>query len=91
MVSNLIFSYSGQFFILPVHAFAVCDLGSVAGALAGKDWGKKVIEYLSLLRILRNQVSRFLPERAHIFPSLPFITGVPLEAFLVALDVTGQI
>jgi len=36
MVLNLIFSYSGQF-ILPVPAFAVCELGGVAGALAGED------------------------------------------------------
>jgi len=33
MVLNLIFSYSGRFFILLVPAFAFCDLGSVAGAL----------------------------------------------------------
>ena len=86
MVSNLIFSYSGRFFILLVPAFDFDDLGGVAGALPGEDWGKKVIEYLSLLRIPGNQVSCFLPERAHIFPSLPFITNVPIESFLVALD-----
>ena len=53
--------------------------------------GKKVVEYLSFLHILGNQVSRFLPERAHIFPSLPVITNIPIEAFLVVLDVPGQI
>jgi len=37
MVWNLIFSYSGQFFTLPVSAFAICSLGGVAGALAGDD------------------------------------------------------
>ncbi|GAB0180970.1 calpain-5 [Grus japonensis] len=37
MVSNLIFSYSGWFFILPVPAFAFCDLGGVARALASED------------------------------------------------------
>ncbi|PKU40619.1 obscurihypothetical protein [Limosa lapponica baueri] len=30
MVSNLTFSYSGQYLILQVLAFAVCDLGGVA-------------------------------------------------------------
>jgi len=33
----------------------------------------------------------FLPGRVHIFPSSPFITDIPIEAFLVALDVPGQI
>ena len=91
MVSNLISFCSGRFFILPVPAFDVCDLGGVAGALASEDWGKKVIEYFNLLHVLGNQVSYFLPERAHIFHSPPFITDVPTEAFLFALDVRGQI
>jgi len=34
LVSNLVFSYSGWFFILPVPAFAFCNLGGVARALA---------------------------------------------------------
>ena len=84
------FSYSGQFFILLVLAFASCDLGSVAGALASEDWDKKDVEYLSLLHIPGNQVSHFLLERAHSFPSLPFITDMPREVFLVALDVPDQ-
>ena len=37
MVSNLVFSYSGRFFILPVPALAVCNLSGVAGALAAED------------------------------------------------------
>ena len=36
----MIFSYSGQFFILPDPAFAICDFGGGAGALASEDWGK---------------------------------------------------
>lgn len=55
MVSNLSFSYSGLFTILPVLAFLFCDLGSVLGALAGQDRGREVIEYFSLLHILGNQ------------------------------------
>ena len=53
-------------FILPIPAFAICNLGNVAGAPTSEDWGKKVIEYLSLLHILGNQVSCFLLERAHM-------------------------
>jgi len=49
------------------------------------------MEYLGVLHILGNQVSCSLPERAHLLPSLPFIPGVPTQAFLVALDVPGQI
>ena len=41
MVLNLIFSYSEWFFTLPVAAFAFCDLGDVAGALAGEDLRQK--------------------------------------------------
>jgi len=52
MVLSLIFSYSGRFFILPIPACVVCYLGSVAGALVGEDLGKKVIEFLSLLKYL---------------------------------------
>jgi len=51
----------------------------------------KVIECLSLLYILGNQVSRFLPEVAYIFLGLPFITSVPTEASFVAFDIPGQI
>lgn len=47
--------------------------------------------YLSLLHVPGNRVSRFLPERVHIVPSLPFITNVPIEALLVALNAPGQI
>ena len=43
-----------------------------------------------LLCIQVNQVLHFLLKRAHIFPSLAFITDVPTEAFLVALDVPSR-
>ena len=38
-----------------------------------------------------HQVSRFLPEKAHFFPSLRFGTTVLIETFLVALDIPGHI
>jgi len=37
MLSNLIFSYNGQFVILPGPAVAISDLGGMAGELADKD------------------------------------------------------
>jgi len=37
MVLNLVLSYSGRIFILPVLAFAFCNLGGVAGELASED------------------------------------------------------
>jgi len=52
---------------------------------------KKVIEDLSLLHIPGNWVSYFLPERVHIFFSLPFITDIPIETLLDALDFPGQL
>lgn len=57
----------------------------------GEDQGKRVAEYVKLLHILGAHVSHFLPERVHIFPSLPFVTEVPTEALFVALDVPGQV
>ena len=52
MVSDLTFSCSGRFAILPVPAFAICNLGSVAGALAGEHWGKKVISISQVAMLL---------------------------------------
>ena len=63
----------------------------MAGAFASEDSGKKVVEHLSLLHTLSNQVSYLFPGRAHIFPSLPFIADVAIEAFFVAFDILGQI
>lgn len=37
------------------------------------------------------RASCFLAERTHIFLSIPFITDVPKEAFLLAFDVPDQI
>lgn len=91
MVSDMTFSCTGRFFVLPVLAFVICNLGGVAAALAGKGWSKKVTAYLSFLHNPGNQVSHFFQERVHIFSSLPFITKVPTEGCVVALDVPGQI
>lgn len=85
MVLKVIF-YSGLFFIPSDPGFTCsCNVGCVARAVAGKVWGKIVVEYLSLLYI------HFFLERAHIFSSLPFITDMPLETYLDTLDVPGQI
>lgn len=54
-----------QFFIFPIPVLTFYDLGSVVGAFAGEDWGKK-IEYLSLLYVLHNQLFQIPPERSHI-------------------------
>lgn len=45
------------------------------------------MEYLGLCTAPGNQVSCFLQERAHMFPSIPFAIEALAEAFLVALDV----
>lgn len=89
MFPNLILSSRRWFLILPVPS--ACALGSVAGEQVGGDQGKKVINYLRLLHVLGNQVSHLLLERAHIFPRLPFIPDVPIETFLLAPDVSGQV
>lgn len=52
---------------------------------------KKDIEYLSLPHIPGNKVSHFLLKRSYIFSSFPFIAYIPIEAFLAALHVPGQI
>lgn len=78
-------------FILLVPAFAFSDRGGVTERLAGKGWGKKDFEYLSLLHSPGNQVSYSLLERSYIFSSFSFITNVSVEAFLSALHVPTQI
>lgn len=90
MVSELIVSYSRWFFILPIPTFAFCNSGSGVGTPVGERQGKKVVDCLNLLYILGGHVSHFLPERVHIFPSVLFITEVPTEALLVALNIPGQ-
>lgn len=85
-------SYNVWFFILPVPVFAFCNLDGEVGALVGENCGKKkIIDYLSLIHIPRNQASHFLPERTHIFHSLLSITSIPLEASLAAFVVPGQV
>lgn len=71
--------------ILPVHAFAFWDSGYVARLLDSEDWGKIIIEYLSLLHIAADQVSHFLLDGAHNFFNLPFITDVPELCLSIAL------
>lgn len=78
-------------FILLVPSSAFCDRGSVTGGLVDEDWGKKNIEYPSLLHIPSNQVSDFLLVRSFIFSRFLFITTVPIEASLAALHVPDQI
>lgn len=56
-----------------------------------KTDAKNVIQYLSLVHILGSQVSHFLLEGVHIFPSLSLIIVIPIDASLVALNVPGQI
>jgi len=82
MVSDLFFTYSRQIFLLPVLPFAFCSLGGLARVLPGENWGKEATDHLSFLYICHDQVSSFLPERAHIFPGLLFITYI-LKNFLL--------
>lgn len=88
---NLILSDSGlRIFTLPVPALAFPDLGGLAGELAIDGRGTEVIENLSLLHVQGSQVSRFLPERAHIIPGLSFVGNIPMEALPIVLDIPGQ-
>lgn len=47
-------------------------------ALASEGWGKKALEYLSLLHIAGDHVFHILLERAHNFPRLPLISDVAI-------------
>jgi len=42
MFSNMLFTYSGQFLILPVYTFAFYSLGAVARILARENRGRKL-------------------------------------------------
>lgn len=91
MILNLIFC--SRFLILPVRATAFCDLGRVAGTLAGEDQGKKSLSALdiSMSWVTRSNVFLFLLERIHIFLCLPFTPYASTDAFHVALNVSVQI
>lgn len=57
------------------------------------SWATKELCGLSPLLVPGHQMC-FLLQRTHVLPTLPFITGysfIPTEAFLVVLDVPGQI
>lgn len=85
VVSSLIFTYRGQIFCLPLVTFAFCTLGSVVRVHASENLGKEVFEHLIFLHIPCDRISSFLPERAYIFPDLPFITDKVAEFLLVPL------
>lgn len=67
------------------------NLSSVVGALDSGDWGEKIIEYLRLLHVTGKQVSYFFPKGSHFFLNVPFITKLPIEIFLVDLNIPGQV
>lgn len=89
MVSKLTFSYS-RWFSSPFTFCDFCNLGSMAEALTREKWSLKIHGVLSLLHVSGNQVSCFPPDRAHIVPSLPLITNVPIVIFPLAIDVLGK-
>lgn len=57
--------------------------------MAFEDWKKEGIQYPRLLTVPGNQVLCFLLQRAHTFPSISFVTEVPI-VFLVVLGIPGQ-
>jgi len=74
--------------LLPLSSYhCFLQIGWCGRAPVSEDWGKEVIEHLSLLRIPHDQVSNFLLERAHILPNLLFITDIVVEFLLVPLYV----
>lgn len=84
MVSNLIFSYCGWFFFLPVPAF-VCGSGAVVGALTDEDQSKKAIEYLRLLHAPGNQLSHFLSDSSQTFSPLFLLSPTYREKIFLLL------
>lgn len=69
--------------------FAFCDLCGVTGALLVKIEGKNLLRVPS--PCLGNEVSYFLPKRNQFLPDVPFITDIPIENFLVLLDIPSRI
>lgn len=88
MLWYLFFPYTVWFFI----PFAFCDLVGVAGAPAGENGGKNIIETSPFsMSHLGNQVFHFLLKMAHIFLGFSLIINVPIEAFFILFDVPGQV
>lgn len=88
MVLNPNFSCPWQFMSHSLPLLFVTWAGRLGHLMVRTE--EKKSEFLSLLQILGKLVSCFLPERAHIFSSLPFITSIPIESFLDALSIPGQ-
>lgn len=78
--SVLILFYRGCIFLAPGFPLCFLDLGFLKTGLISKDWSEKGIHYLD-----------FLFSNTYLFPSLPFVTYILLEALLAAFDNPSQI
>lgn len=57
MVLNLLFAYSGRVCAIPTPTWMFRELRDVGSLTDSEDWGKELIEYLSLLHISCHQFS----------------------------------
>lgn len=65
---------------------------SLADGHFSMNYNRILSQYNFNFRILSfpPQAARVMQERANVFPCLPLITNIPMEAFLVALDTPGH-
>lgn len=89
VVLNLIFSYSWRDLISPVPALRFRDLREVGGEITIENWGKKTVEYLSLLHVSCQQLSCHLLWGC-IFIELPFLANILVEALIIILCIPCQ-
>ncbi|KAK4825906.1 hypothetical protein QYF61_003401 [Mycteria americana] len=78
MVTNLIFSYSGRVFAPPVPALRSIDSGGVGREDASEDWGKKVVDYLSLVLVHCYQFAS-LAHQVQLQPYLDLPDSIPTQ------------
>ena len=83
VVTNLIFSCSGRDFAPPVPDLRSIYSRDVGREIASENWGKKVVEYLSLPLICCYQFSSLAHHRGYAFFALPFLDGMPVEILII--------
>ena len=91
VVTNLIFSYSGRDFASPVPVMQSIHSRGVGREAASEDWGKKVIEYLSLALVHCYQSASLAHQVGYAFFDLPFLADIPVEALLTMPCIPCQV
>ena len=101
LVTNLVFTYSGRGFSPLVPILQSIGWGGARREVASEDWGKRVVEYLSLLLVCWYEVAILVHrgdggrgdrhDTNYAFFNLPFLADMPTEVHVVILRIPRQV